>query len=109
MSTYFVVRSHVQSTARPGPEPRSTRTVTRGVVNRRRRSWLFWTPWPLRTTGTSPIVIDTRRGEKATPAAPAAERMRPQLGSPPARAVLTKGELAIERATRSAAVPLGAP
>ena len=48
-------------------------------------------------------------GSNATPALPAAERMRPQFGSLPATAVLTSGELAIERAIRAAPSWLGAP
>ena len=39
-------------------------------------------------------------GSKATPALPAADRMRPQFGSEPAIAVFTSGELAMARAMR---------
>ena len=48
-------------------------------------------------------------GSNATPALPAAERMRPQLGSEPAMAVFTSGELAMARAMRAAASSDGAP
>ena len=51
----------------------------------------------------------TRRGSNATPAFPAAERMRPQFGSEPAIAVFTSGEFAIDRAIFSAARSLVAP
>src|SRR6266545_1407881 len=45
----------------------------------------------------------TRAGSKPTPAAPAACRIRPQLGSPPYTAVLTSGLSATRRATAQAA------
>ena len=45
----------------------------------------------------------------ATPEVPAADRMRPQLGSEPAIAVFTRGELAIARAICVAAASSAAP
>ena len=53
--------------------------------------------------------MSTLAGSNATPALPAAERMRPQLGSEPAMAVFTSGELAMARAMRAAASSVGAP
>ena len=54
---------------------------------------------------------DRRRGStsRATPARPAAARMRPQFGSPPWRAVLTSGDSATVRAMRSASAVVRAP
>src|ERR1035438_10220599 len=45
-------------------------------------------------------------GSNATPALPAADRIRPQFGSDPAMAVFTNGELAIARAIFAAASSL---
>jgi len=55
---------------------------------------------PLRHTLTSCKVISTSDGSKLTPELPAAERMRPQFGSEPAMAVLTSGDIEIERQWR---------
>ena len=51
-------------------------------------------------TGMPAIVMSTRAGSNGTPARPAAAKTRPQLGSPPAKAVLTSGEVAIVSAMR---------
>src|SRR5690348_4980731 len=64
---------------------------------------------PLRHTTTPCIFTSVLRGSNATPALPAAHRIRPQFGSEPATAVLTSGELAIVRAILTAASLLGAP
>ena len=62
-----------------------------------------------RKTGTPAIVMSTRAGSNWTPERPAAAKTRPQLGSPPAKAVLTSGEVAIVSAMRLAAVSVFAP
>ena len=53
--------------------------------------------------------ISVFAGSNATPALPAAERIRPQFGSEPAMAVFTSGELAMARAIRAALSPSAAP
>ena len=53
--------------------------------------------------------MSTARWSNATPHLPAAAATRPQLASWPKTAVFTSGELAIERATRSASFSLAAP
>ena len=58
---------------------------------------------PLRHIKIPAMRTSTWPGLKRTPARPAAAKIRPQLGSPPASAVLTRGELAMVRATASAA------
>ena len=58
---------------------------------------------PADTTWWPSISRSTTNGSPGGHTWPAAWRMRPKLGSPPWRAVLTSGELAIERATGSTA------
>src|SRR2546429_2186213 len=58
--------------------------------------------WPRRRTGMPAIFISTRDVSKKTPERPAAAKMRPQLGSAPAKAVLTSGDVAIVSAMRRA-------
>src|SRR6267378_3405987 len=50
--------------------------------------------WPRRKTGMPAILMSTRAGSNFTPARPAAAKMRPQFGSPPAKAVFTSGDVA---------------
>ena len=64
---------------------------------------------PARHTGTPMKSMSTRAWSKGTPHLPAAAATRPQLASWPKMAVLTSGELAIERATASASASLAAP
>ena len=64
---------------------------------------------PARQTGTPMKSMSTRVWSKGTPHLPAAAATRPQLASWPKIAVLTSGELAIERATVSAASSSAAP
>ncbi len=65
---------------------------------------------PSRQTGTPCISISRLwRDRSRLRHMPAAQMMRPQLGSDPAMAVLTRGELAMERAMAAAASSLGAP
>ena len=64
---------------------------------------------PPRQTCVSCRSISTLAGSNATAAYPAAQRMRPQLGSAPAIAVFTRGELAMARAIWAAALSLAAP
>ena len=59
---------------------------------------------PPRQTSMPASQISTRSESNLTPERPAAARMRPQLGSAPAKAVFTSGELAMVRATWSAAL-----
>src|SRR5579875_3715409 len=56
-----------------------------------------------------PTLNSTRSGSNFTPQAPAAARIRPTFGSHPKSAVLTRGELAIRRATLSASARERAP
>src|SRR5258706_337819 len=65
--------------------------------------------WPRRSTGIPAMVMSTRAGSKGTPARPAAAKTRPQLGSAPANAVFTSGEVATVSAMRRAAASLCAP
>src|SRR5271163_64669 len=58
--------------------------------------------WPWRRTGTPAIFISTLPGSKTSPERPAAAKMRPQLGSAPAKAVFTSGEVAMVAAMRFA-------
>ena len=55
------------------------------------------------------ILISTSAVSNFTPERPAAAKMRPQLGSPPAKAVFTSGEVAIVSAMRFAAASVFAP
>src|SRR5258708_4963057 len=65
--------------------------------------------WPRRNTGIPAMVMSTRDGSKGTPARPAAAKTRPQLGSAPAKAVFTRGEVATVSAMRRAASSVLAP
>src|SRR5271167_2208292 len=58
--------------------------------------------WPRRRTGTPAILMSTLAGSNTSPERPAAAKMRPQLGSAPAKAVLTSGEVAMVAAIRLA-------
>src|SRR5262249_27303305 len=60
-------------------------------------------------TLTPAMVISMSEGSNLTPERPAAAKMRPQLGSPPAKAVLTSGEVAIVSAIFLAADSVLAP
>ena len=57
----------------------------------------------------SPNQIESRSRSAASPDLPTAMTTRPQLGSSPAMAVLTSGELAMEKPMRRAAASLSAP
>src|SRR5579872_6826974 len=100
MWTYSCVKSQVQMRADAEPEPRSTRIGTYFV------SIFSWaadssnvSSRPPRHTATPPIQMLVLPGSNEAPDRPAAARIRPQLGSAPAKAVFTKGEFAIVRAT----------
>src|SRR5579871_5124598 len=64
---------------------------------------------PRRATRTPPIVTSTRSASIGTPAVPAAQTKRPQLGSPPWNAHLQSVEVAIARAIRCASPSRRAP
>ena len=64
---------------------------------------------PPRQTGTPMKSMSTSSWLKRTPHLPAAAATRPQLASWPKMAVLTSGELAMERATVSASFSFAAP
>src|SRR5690625_1942336 len=86
------------------PAPRSTSIrISRGVMSTSERS--RWAP-PARHTSTPLTLTDrssTAKGARASGTHPAAETIRPQLGSLPKIAALTRLERAISRATASAA------
>src|SRR5579884_2867817 len=64
---------------------------------------------PRRATATPPIVTSMRSASMGTPAVPAAETKRPQLGSPPWNAHRQSVEVAIARAMRRASAAPRAP
>ena len=87
-------------------DARSRGPACRRPRSSRRRSAPARRPWPPRGRRS---VIDRRSRSAASPALPTAITTRPQLGSPPAIAVLTSGELAMEKPIRRAAASLSAP
>src|ERR1700730_15469807 len=97
---YLSFRSQVQKVALPRPVPAIWKRIEQSGAS----SFFFnsisenGAARPLRHTGTSCMSMDTFAGSNATPAFPAAQMMRPQLGSDPQTAVFTSGELAMERA-----------
>src|SRR2546430_17677201 len=93
MRTYSAVKSQVQYFAEDWP---AWRWTTMGTWSARSlllaaRS-LKSSGWPRLRTLIPAMVISTRDGSNLTPERPAAAKMRPQLGSPPANAVVTRRE-----------------
>src|SRR5438094_691665 len=110
MRTYSAVKSQVQYFAEDWP---AWRWTTMGTWSARSlllaaRS-LKSRGWPRLRTLMPAMVISTREGSNFTPERPAAAKMRPQLGSPPAKAVLTRGEVAMVSAIFFAADSVLAP
>src|SRR5258707_638298 len=98
MRTYSAVKSQVQYRARAGPACRCI-TMAMWSANSRllaARS-LKSSGWPCRSTGIPAIVMSARAGSNGTPARPAAAKKRAQLGSAPANAGFTSGEVACGR------------
>src|SRR5699024_2918637 len=93
-------RSAVRSEAPAPPTPRSTRTWI--SVPDRSTSRAPGAPIPSTHTGASLNETRMRSGSRSTGAMPTAASTRPQLGSEPNRAVLTRLSRAITRAPVSA-------
>src|SRR6266851_253332 len=110
MRTYSALRSQVQTVDESRPAPRSTDTVRSLPLRYSAASGAassYGRPFLNRTV--DPIVTAARDSSKATPARPAAQISRPQLGSAPWIAVLTSGEFAITFAAFRASPADAAP
>src|SRR5215468_6519611 len=105
--TYPVVRSVVRMVAAAGPADRSTVIVTsRGFRSTLDRSSAAQ---PLRQTHTPLIATLIRSGSNAASVVPTAESTRPQLGSAPAMAHLSRADRATARPAVTASASSAAP
>ena len=109
--TYSVFRSVVQWVAEPGPKP-TCRSIEVSLLDRIDSLTTLASNSkgsPASNNGMELIFSAVRLGWIGTPAKPAAETMRPQFGSPPVIAVLTKLLSAMLRAIASASAWVLAP
>src|SRR5438876_10837570 len=96
---YSFDRSHVQHFASPLPRRQDSSALTSAAFNDPLNVPASnGAGRPLRKTVVPWRVSVARSGSKGTPARPAAETIRPQLGSLPCMAHFTSGELAMARA-----------
>src|SRR5215211_5119227 len=110
MVTYSFDRSHVQHVASPSTRRHDSSARTSGAFSDRLTfSASNGTGWPLRNTTVPWSVSVARSGANAAPVNPAAETIRPQLGSLPWIAHFTRGEFAIARAIVRASDSEAAP
>src|SRR5258708_2592518 len=109
-TTYASVRSHPQARASLLPRPRPTRICTSAPCICARAS-SFETPvrMPSRATWTEPIHSAARAASTWADELPTAAKMRPQLGSSPCSAALTRLEPTTARAAARASASLAAP
>ena len=104
MVTYSWLRSEKKtSVSAPVPGSPTTYSTSSRRTARSRPSWSKGTACPPEHTSTPSIEMSSGSGAVPGIAIPTAWAIRPQLGSAPCSAALTRGELATARALASTA------